>query len=54
MNEDEFTNEEVVESAPVAPASAWREELQEEIASLRAEVASLRGEIDELKTNLGV
>lgn len=40
--------------AESVPAASWREELEEEIAGLRAEVASLRGELDELKTNLGV
>ncbi|MDF1740243.1 MAG: YceH family protein [Verrucomicrobiales bacterium] len=40
---------------PQAVASpSWREDVEEEIASLKAEVLSLRSELEELKNNLGV
>lgn len=48
----------VASSPSAAPeavsASSWREEMEEELESLRAEVVSLRAELDELKTNLGI
>ena len=53
---------EVESSAPVAAAvqpqavvsPSWREDVEEEIATLKAEVLSLRTEMEELKNNLGV
>lgn len=53
---------EVEFSAPVAAAvqpqsvvsPSWREDVEEEIATLKAEVLSLRTELEELKNNLGV
>lgn len=51
---------EISESAPAAVQSqvvaspSWREDVEEEVASLKAEVLSLRTEIEELKTNLGI
>ena len=53
---------EVELSAPVSSAvqpqavasPSWREDVEEEIASLKAEVLSLRSELEELKNNLGV
>ncbi len=41
-------------SSTVAAAPNWREEMEEEIQSLREEVSGLRAELDELKSNLGV
>lgn len=38
----------------VAPATTWREEMEETIASLKEEIQTLRGELDDLKRNLGV
>lgn len=42
--------------APVAESvsSTWREELEEEVATLKSEVSSLRDELENLKQNLGV
>ncbi|MEM1442561.1 MAG: YceH family protein [Verrucomicrobiota bacterium] len=39
---------------PAQAASSWREEMEEEIASLRAEFSALKTELEELKSNLGV
>ncbi|MDF1861156.1 MAG: YceH family protein [Verrucomicrobiales bacterium] len=44
----------VVAPVHVSDASSWREELEEEVASLKEQVAGLRAELEELKTNLGV
>ncbi|MEQ1843495.1 MAG: DUF480 domain-containing protein, partial [Verrucomicrobiales bacterium] len=41
------------ESAEV-PASSWRAEMEEEIASLKADVLALKSEIEALKSNLGI
>lgn len=38
----------------VAQVSPWREELEDEVKSLREEIAGLRAELEELKTSLGV
>lgn len=38
----------------VEASPSWREDVEEEIASLKAEVLSLRTELEELKNNLGV
>jgi len=43
-------------SAPAessAPAASWREELENEVSSLRSEVETLRAEFEELKSQLG-
>jgi uncharacterized protein YceH (UPF0502 family) len=40
--------------AETVSAASWREEMEEEIESLRMEVTTLRTELEELKTNLGV
>lgn len=44
----------VAPQAQVAASPSWREDMEEEIASLKAEVLSLRTEMEELKNNLGV
>lgn len=36
-----------------APVSTWREEMEEEIKSLKSEVLALKSELEELKSNLG-
>ncbi len=37
-----------------APATSWRSEMEEEIASLKAETAALRAEIESIKADLGL
>lgn len=41
------------EKADAAPATSWREEMEEEIQSLKSEILELKSELDELKSNLG-
>jgi len=41
-------------SPPVSSVSGWREELEGEVARLRAELAALREEVEQLKSNLGI
>ena len=40
-------------SSEAAPVASWREEMEEEIQSLKSEMLALKTELEELKTNLG-
>lgn len=46
----EFTTK----TGSAVPVSTWREEMEEEIESLKSEVIGLKSELEELKSNLGV
>ncbi|MDF1823223.1 MAG: YceH family protein [Verrucomicrobiales bacterium] len=43
-----------VKGEAAVPVSIWREEMEEEIQSLKSELLSLKSEMEELKSNLGV